>query len=319
MTGPPWERVKSVFAEVMAREPAHRSAFLHHLGENDPSLRDEVASLVASADDSGSFPAARAAIASVAGDVTLHSLLTIALGQQYDIVRSLGQGGMGAVYLARERALERFVAVKVLRPDLANVEDGRERFRREARIVAQLSHPSILPLHTFGEVSGTWYFVMGYVRGMSLAERLRVEGRLPSEEAHRILSELADALECAHQHGVVHRDIKPANVLLDAESGRAVLADFGISKVGVRETASPLPAWWWAHHTSWRPSRRSAWTRSTRAATSTRLALWDMRCSPAASPSPAWARGRSSTIESPTIPRRSGPWRPMSRRTSRQS
>jgi serine/threonine-protein kinase len=135
------------------------------------------------------------------------------------------------VYLARERALERFVAVKVLRPELAEAQDGRERFRREARVVAQLSHPSILPLHTFGEVSGTWYFVMGYVRGVSLAERLRVERRLGSTEAHRILVELADALECAHRNGVVHRDIKPANILLDADSGRAVLADFGISKV----------------------------------------------------------------------------------------
>ena len=234
MTGLPWARVKLVFAEVMAQEPVSRAAFLHHLGESDPTLRDEVASLVASADDSGSFPALRAAIATGAGDAgdaALQAMLTSALGQQYDIVRPLGRGGMGAVYLARERALERFVAVKVLRPDLANEEDGRERFRREARIVAQLSHPSILPLHTFGEVRGTWYFVMGYVRGVSLAERLRVEGRLPSAEAHRILAELAAALECAHRHGVVHRDIKPANILLDAETGRAVLADFGISKV----------------------------------------------------------------------------------------
>ncbi len=234
MTGLPWERVKSVFAEVMAREPVSRAAFLHHLGQSDPALRDEVASLVSSADESGSFPALRAAIATGVGDASdasLQALLTSALGQQYDIVRPLGRGGMGAVYLARERALERFVAVKVLRPDLANEEDGRERFRREARIVAQLSHPSILPLHTFGEVRGTWYFVMGYVRGVSLAERLRVEGRLPSADVHRILAELAAALECAHRHGVVHRDIKPANILLDTESGRAVLADFGISKV----------------------------------------------------------------------------------------
>jgi serine/threonine-protein kinase len=125
---------------------------------------------------------------------------------------------MGAVYLARERALERFVAIKVLRPDLVDHPDALERFRREARIAAQLSHPGILPLHTFGEVAGLWYFVMAYVRGVSLAERLRVEGRLPSHEALRILTELADALECAHRNGVIHRDIKPANILLDEES-----------------------------------------------------------------------------------------------------
>jgi hypothetical protein len=138
---------------------------------------------------------------------------------------------MGTVYLARERALERFVAIKVLRPELAEAQEGRERFRREARVAAQLSHPGIVPLHTFGEVGGIWYFVMGYVRGVTLAERLRVERRLPSAEVQRMLTELADALDCAHRSGVVHRDIKPANILIDDESGRAVLADFGIAKV----------------------------------------------------------------------------------------
>ena len=162
-------------------------------------------------------------------------MLEPALGQQYEIVRPLGQGGMGAVYLARERALERFVAIKVLRPELAEAHDGRERFRREARIAAQLSHPGIVPLHTFGEVGGIWYFVMGYVRGTSLAERLRLEGCHPERRGARILTELADALACAHRGGIVHRDIKPANILLDADSGRAVLADFGIAKVGASD------------------------------------------------------------------------------------
>ena len=144
---------------------------------------------------------------------------------------------MGAVYLARERSLERFVAIKVLRPDVSGEPEIRERFRREARIAARLSHPSILPLYTFGEVSGIWYFVMGYVRGESLAERLRLEGRLEVEDARRALAELADALDCAHRHGIVHRDVKPANILIDDESGRAILADFGISKVeGAGET-----------------------------------------------------------------------------------
>jgi tRNA A-37 threonylcarbamoyl transferase component Bud32 len=138
---------------------------------------------------------------------------------------------MGTVYLARERALERFVAIKVLRPELAEAQEGRERFRREARVAAQLSHPAIIPLHTFGEVGGVWYFVMGYVRGVTLADRLRLERRLPPVEVQRMLAELADALDCAHRNGVVHRDIKPANILIDADSGRAVLADFGIAKM----------------------------------------------------------------------------------------
>ncbi|MEP6730463.1 MAG: serine/threonine-protein kinase [bacterium] len=223
-----WQQIKAIVADAMETPFAERAAYVAHACAGDAELLDEVTSLLLAAGDGGdSFPAARAAIASTAEK----SILESALGQQYEIVRQLGRGGMGAVYLARERALERFVAIKVLRPDLAEAPDARERFRREARIAAQLSHPGILPLHTFGEVAGLWYFVMAYVRGVSLAERLRVEGRLPVHEALRILTELTDALECAHRNGVIHRDIKPANILLDEESGRAMLADFGVAKV----------------------------------------------------------------------------------------
>ncbi len=222
-----WQQVKGIVAQAMEMPSADRAAYVERECAEDIELRSEVSSLLVAAEGVDSLPATRAAIASTAEESALGS----ALGEQYEIVRRIGRGGMGAVYLARERALERFVAIKVLRPDLADHPDALERFRREARIAAQLSHPGILPLHTFGEVSGLWYFVMAYVRGVSLAERLRVEGRLPSHEAHRILTELADALECAHRNGVIHRDIKPANILLDEESGRAMLADFGVAKV----------------------------------------------------------------------------------------
>jgi len=239
-----WQRVKALFAEAMDRPAHERVEFIDAVCAGDPSMRAELTSLLAAGENSASVPRARAAVAAAArafapntpvppaGDTTLQHMLELALGQQYEIVRPLGQGGMGAVYLARERSLERFVAIKVLRPELAEAHDGRERFRREARIAAQLSHPGIVPLHTFGEVGGIWYFVMGYVRGTSLAERLRLEGHIPVDEAHRILTELTDALASAHRSGVVHRDIKPANILLDAEGGRAVLADFGVAKVG---------------------------------------------------------------------------------------
>ena len=244
MTPERWREVKAVVGEALDRPTGERAALLARACGADAELRWEAESLLAHARggaDPDSVPAMRAAVASAAAalgagggagaDPVLRPLLEHALGGQYDIVRPLGSGGMGAVYLAWERALDRPVAIKVLRPDLAEASAGRERFRREARTVAQLSHPGIVPLYSFGEVRGLWYFVMGYVRGASLAEHLRLRGRLPWGEARRILADLADALACAHRHGVVHRDIKPANVLLDEESGRAVLADFGISKL----------------------------------------------------------------------------------------
>ena len=247
MTTERWTRVKAVFSEAMDLPPAERPAFVDHICGSDVALREEVASLLAASEGGDSLPDARDAIASAARavasdrDIALRSVLEGALGRQYDIVRPLGRGGMGNVYLARERALERFVAIKVLRPDLAIASESRERFRREARIAAQLSHPGIMRLHTFGEVGGVWYFVMEYVHGETLAERLRLESRLPWRDALQIFIALVDALECAHRNGVIHRDIKPANILLDDETGRTVLADFGISKttgVGDSLTAS---------------------------------------------------------------------------------
>jgi hypothetical protein len=158
------------------------------------------------------------------------------IGFQYRIERLLGRGGMGAVYLAHELALDRDVAIKVLQPERAGSAELRERFRREARTAARLSHPNIVPLHTFGEVAGLVYFVMGYVDGESLAERLRTRGPMAEDEARIFLAALCDALDYAHRRGVVHRDIKPDNVLTDAASGSPQLTDFGIAKAGVAET-----------------------------------------------------------------------------------
>jgi protein kinase-like protein/double zinc ribbon protein len=164
----------------------------------------------------------------VAGD-QIRTALAAKLESQYRIVRLLGRGGMGSVYLARDLTLDREVAIKVIK----TADDSREiydRFRREAKTAAKLSHPNIVPLHAFGEVEGMPYFVMGYVRGESLADLLRRDGKLPEEEARRIFGEIADALDHAHRQGVIHRDIKPDNVLLEDESGRALLTDFGVAK-----------------------------------------------------------------------------------------
>ncbi len=175
-----------------------------------------------------------AALPEAEGDPLLEAL-TKAIGFQYRIERLLGRGGMGAVYLAHELALDREVAIKVLLPEQASAPFMRERFRREARTAARLSHPHIVPLHTFGEVSGLIYFVMGYVGGESLASRLKRQGALESEEARRILVAMCDALDYAHRQGIVHRDIKPDNILIDASSGAPLLTDFGIAKPPLAE------------------------------------------------------------------------------------
>ena len=162
------------------------------------------------------------------------------LAHEYQIVRLLGRGAMGSVYLARDLALHRVVALKVLRWDLAASLDDTERFRREARTTAQLSHPSIVPLHSFGESPNLMYMVMGYVRGESLGARIRRLKKLTPEETRRILAELALTLEYAHREGVVHRDLKPENILLEVNGDaiRPLVADFGVA---MRRSYDPPP------------------------------------------------------------------------------
>jgi serine/threonine-protein kinase len=151
------------------------------------------------------------------------------LSGQFQIVRELGRGGMGVVFLARDIALHRLVAIKVLRHEFSESEEHRERFRREARMTARLSHPNIVPVHSFGEAGDLVYIVMKYVHGESLAERMRRDRSLPVAEAQRILRDLALALDSAHRDGVVHRDLKAENILIERGSGRAMLTDFGVA------------------------------------------------------------------------------------------
>ena len=158
----------------------------------------------------------------------LRDALERAIGFQYDIIGLLGRGGMGAVYHAHEKALYRPVAIKVLPPDAVGG-DARERFLREARTAARLTHPNIVPLFTFGETQGLVYYVRGYVDGESLEQRLR-RGALDAEAAKGLLAQLANALDYAHQQGIVHRDVKPDNVLIERGTGVAKLTDFGIAK-----------------------------------------------------------------------------------------
>jgi tRNA A-37 threonylcarbamoyl transferase component Bud32 len=154
---------------------------------------------------------------------------------QLEILELLGQGGMGAVYKARQRKLDRLVAVKILPPDWGKEPAFAERFAREAKTLARLAHPHIVAVHDFGESDGLFYLVMEYVDGANLRHILQ-EGRLEPDEALAIIPQICDALQYAHEEGVVHRDIKPENILLDSK-GRVKIADFGLAKLLNRQRA----------------------------------------------------------------------------------
>ncbi len=163
--------------------------------------------------------------------MSLPAGLVTALADRYRLERELGQGGMATVYLAEDLRHDRKVAVKVLRPDISAILGG-ERFLAEIKTTANLQHPHILPLHDSGEAAGMVYYVMPYVQGESLRDRLVRDHQLPVDEAVRIGREIADALQYAHEHGIVHRDIKPENILL--HGGHAMVADFGIALAASR-------------------------------------------------------------------------------------
>ena len=161
-------------------------------------------------------------------DELFHLLARATLGE-YEIKGELGRGGMGAVYLAHEIALDRKVAIKVLPPELTYGSSVTERFKREARTAAQLNHPNIIPIFRVAEYEGLLFFVMKFVEGRGLDSIIEEMGKLPVSMAHTILSQVGGALGYAHRRGVIHRDVKPANIMID-EEGWAVVTDFGIAK-----------------------------------------------------------------------------------------
>ncbi len=163
--------------------------------------------------------------------------LARALAGQYELECEIGRGGMGIVYRARDLKLDRLVAIKTLPPHLAGDPIVRERFLREARTAAKLSHPNIVPIHRADEIAGRVFFVMGLVDGESLAQRIRALGRIDPRAIVRELRDVASALEHAHEHHVIHRDVKAENILIDRTSGRALVTDFGIARLA---EAAPL-------------------------------------------------------------------------------
>jgi len=152
------------------------------------------------------------------------------LSANYELESEIGRGGMGIVYCAKDRRLKREIAVKVLPPELSFRSDIRQRFLREAETAAQLNHPNIVPIYTVEERDNLVYFVMAYIKGDNLGQRLQQHGPIPPVEVRRILREVADALAYAHHRNVIHRDIKPDNIIIDEETGRAMVTDFGIAR-----------------------------------------------------------------------------------------
>ena len=174
------------------------------------------------------------AIATPTSDATRQSefdVVRAALDADYELKREIGRGGMAIVYLARERALDRDVAIKVLPAQFTFDESFTERFQREARVSGGLEHPSIVPVYRVGRSGAVIYFVMKYLRGGSLAGLLAERGALPAGDVKRMLVETASALAHAARRGVVHRDVKPDNIMMD-EDGRCVVTDFGIARSG---------------------------------------------------------------------------------------
>ena len=224
-----WEEIEALLDQTLDLSARDRAAFLERACSGDSALRAEVERLVQAAETSGGFLAEAAAafaaplLSRLADDATPSPGARLGT---YEVVRELGRGGMATVYLARDLKHDRDVALKVLHGELAAAL-GAERFLQEIRISARLDHPHILTLIDSGESDGFLWYVLPYVRGESLRDKLARERRLTVEAAVRIATHVASALDHAHRHGVIHRDIKPENILL--HEGEAILADFGIA------------------------------------------------------------------------------------------
>jgi Tol biopolymer transport system component/predicted Ser/Thr protein kinase len=220
-----WERVKSIADRALDVEPAQRARLLDEACGAEPSLRQEVESLLACEDDS--FLERTAGMAP-AGGLPTHGMSGRRLSR-YEVTDEIGRGGMGVVYRARDTTLERGVALKVLHPGLVADADRKRRFVKEARAAATLNHPNIAVTYEIDAFEGVDFIAMELVEGERLADLLG-RGRLPRGRLADIATEVADGLAAAHERGVTHRDLKPANILVSHE-GRAKIIDFGLAKL----------------------------------------------------------------------------------------
>jgi serine/threonine protein kinase/Tol biopolymer transport system component len=232
-----WQRVRKIFDEALRQKPEERRNFVRRACGKNKTLLADVESLLESLDSADSFME-KPAIAGIAGQI-LSENLQFAAGQflnHYEIIRHIGAGGMGEVYLAQDAKLNRRVALKVLHRNLSSDNQANHRLLREARAAATLDHPHICMIHEISEAGDCSFIVMQYVEGETLADILAKE-RLSIEKSLDLALQIADALAEAHARGVIHRDIKPANIIVN-EKGQAKVLDFGLAKFITAETGS---------------------------------------------------------------------------------
>jgi eukaryotic-like serine/threonine-protein kinase len=223
-------RVKDLFDVARDLPAAERARYLTRECADDARMRRRVEALLAADAAAGRFLAAPTAGAGLrVEDNSEYVRLQHALAGRYSIEREIGRGGMGVVYLARDIALDRQVAVKQLPPDLTTSAEHRARFLREVRTAAGLSHPNVVPIHLVEEQADVVCFVMSFVEGETLREWVTRSGPLSAGDSARVMQEVAWALAHAHERGIVHRDVKPDNILIERGSQRALVTDFGIA------------------------------------------------------------------------------------------
>ena len=231
-----FRRIEAIYHESLRHEGEARSAFLRHACANNDDLRLEVERLLEHSESQHVFLDEQAL--RIAAQLITDGEHTELIGRRlgpYHVHARIGAGGMGDVYRARDTTLGRDVAIKILPAAYMSNADRRARFEREARVLASLNHPNIGAIYGVEEADGIRAIVLELVEGETLAQRL-TRGRLPLKQALRIAREIADALDAAHEHGVVHRDLKPANVGLTPD-GVVKILDFGLAKLATGQTA----------------------------------------------------------------------------------
>src|SRR3989442_3188368 len=231
MTPERWQQLKQIFQSALERNPAERSAFLNQACADDPALRSQVESLIASHDQAGDSIEAMAAEA--ATEMLDDDQAVSIVGKQishYQVGSRIGRGGMGEVFLAHDTSLGRKVALKLLRSDFTRNEERLRRFRQEARAASALNHPNILTIHEIGQDDSLHFMATEYVEGETLREHI-TRARMTLGQALDVAVQVASALAAAHQAGIVHRDIKPENIMV-RQDGIVKVLDFGIAKLG---------------------------------------------------------------------------------------